>query len=442
MRLTDVRITRRGEWARLSGMVHQPWASFDAQGEKISEPVEYYFEVPAEYESWLYESGDPFLAALIPPAMNRGCDLTIDAPVSPDMLEWAADLQGIFEDWYPREMKAVDVIAPQTGRMKSSPSENVAAFFSQGVDSFYILLKNMRGLPQRAMPITHLLYVEGLDTPLSEMENAEQTRATMQEVAKAAGKKLIVARTNIRDHCPINYGVYYSGPSLSAVGAALARGMHHAMVASAADYAYFGPSASHALVEGRVRIGSFYIKYDGLELNRLERIVQFVGREPLSLKYMRVCTQNKSGAFNCGKCPKCLRTIVTLHLMGTLEQAETFPHEFTPKMVRQLCVRGEWDILYLLEIQKYANETQPDSEVTAELRRLLKTYERWNGWQKRLAHTPLKGVVPAADKLWRAGRSWRDRLLGRNGAEQDVPQSKLPKSSSQAAPDLFVSSQR
>lgn len=430
VRLTDVRISRRGEWARLSGAVHQPWSSYAApagngaatnrnSANSTSEPVELYFEVPVEYESWLYASGDAFLPALLPPAMNRGCELTIDAPVTRDMLQWAADFQGAYEDWYPGSMSAVKLNAPQKGELQCASDGNVALFFSQGVDSFYSLLKNMRGMPDRAKPITHLLYVEGIDTALADMQEAEATRAGMRDVAAAAGKKLIIARTNLRDHFPLDYGKYYSGPCLSAVAVAIARGLDHAMVAIAADYAYFGPSASNELVEGRVRIGTFHLKYDGLELNRLERITTIVGRDPIALRHLRVCTQNRSGSFNCGQCPKCMRTVVTLHLMGTLKNTATFPHDFSARMVRRMCIRGEWDVLYLREIYNYALATQPESDVTRELRRLFRIYNRWSRWQRVFANTPFRSVVPMADRWWQKGRELRKRFMHRK-SESDV----------------------
>lgn len=404
MRLRDVTISTEGGRTRLTGHLERA-APGDA--------VELFFEYPAECEPMLCATADPFLAALVPPAMRGGVALQIEPPISDDVFNWGIELQDLFTNWYPGQMQRVDVHAPTRQPMRDAGSKHVAAFFSLGVDSFYTLLKNMLGWPSPAGPITHLLYVEGLDTPLRDVVEADSTRTEVRQVADAAGKELIVGRTNVRDHFPLDYGRYYSGPCLSAVALSLAPGLSCALIAGTTEYARLYPSASHPLVEGRVRAGRFRVVSDGGELNRLQRIVQLVGHDPLALEHLRVCTQNRGGAYNCGRCQKCLRTMVTLHLMGTLGDALTFPGGFVPKMVRQLDIRNDWDLHYLEEIVYYAQQSEADPEVTRELNRLLRIHRRWSRWQSRLENTPLRFVVPTYDRLWRHARDTRNRFVGR-----------------------------
>jgi hypothetical protein len=47
------------------------------------------------------------------------------------------------------------------------------------------------------------------------------------------------------------------------------------------------------------------------------------GPDPLS--WLRVCWRNPGGAYNCGRCPKCVSTMVALRMAGLLERAPTFP---------------------------------------------------------------------------------------------------------------------
>jgi hypothetical protein len=39
---------------------------------------------------------------------------------------------------------------------------------------------------------------------------------------------------------------------------------------------------------------------------------------------LRVCLENTDGAYNCGRCIKCLLTMTTLEALGILDKVETF----------------------------------------------------------------------------------------------------------------------
>ena len=56
--------------------------------------------VPAKYESFLDDSLENFLPALLLPAMYRGEDLTIEGPVDPQLLRQSVQLQQILTTWY------------------------------------------------------------------------------------------------------------------------------------------------------------------------------------------------------------------------------------------------------------------------------------------------------------------------------------------------------
>jgi len=402
VRLTDVTTSYRDGWVRLTGSVQRSDGA----------TAEVYFEYPAQYEDWLCATGDTFLPVLLVPALLNGEPLHIDPPVSNEMVIWGEQLQELYVNAYMNSGARITIDAPNRAPVPQPVHDHVAEFFSLGVDSFYALLKNMQGLPSRALPITHLLYIEGLDTPLSQMESAEATHDAVRQVADDAGKELILGRTNVRDVFAIDHLRYYSGPCLASIGLSLCRGLKQAIVASATDYKSLSSSATHPLVEGRVETGHFRMIYEGCELCRVDRITKFVGIDPLSLKHLRVCTQNRSGMYNCGRCQKCLRTMVTLHLLGTLDRAETFPQQFTPKTVRMLTVRHDSDLKYLEEIERYAKATNADPAVTREVQRVMRIHHRWDRWDTRLAGTPLRWLVPTLDRLWRRARRIKKRLRG------------------------------
>ncbi len=64
--------------------------------------------------------------------------------------------------------------------------------------------------------------------------------------------------------------------------------------------------------------------HDGTEHNRLGKIMSVVSKSDLALKYLRVCTQNIKGKYNCGRCYKCLQTMIGLVCADALNKARTF----------------------------------------------------------------------------------------------------------------------
>ena len=50
----------------------------------------------------------------------------------------------------------------------------------------------------------------------------------------------------------------------------------------------------------------------------------------MALQHLRVCNQFKAyrpGALNCGKCEKCVRTMLALAALGVLHKTQAFPHQ-------------------------------------------------------------------------------------------------------------------
>ena len=59
-------------------------------------------------------------------------------------------------------------------------------------------------------------------------------------------------------------------------------------------------------------------------------------RDRDALGWLRVCYRNPDQAYNCGRCEKCVRTMLSLHALGALEQAPTFANDIDPRTVRRL----------------------------------------------------------------------------------------------------------
>ena len=80
------------------------------------------------------------------------------------------------------------------------------------------------------------------------------------------------------------------------------------------------------------------IIHDTCAATRTDKI-EFLAQQPLALQYLRVCPGVKNDAnYNCCRCEKCLRTMVSLYACGALERAAAFPLPLTPELVSRTLV--------------------------------------------------------------------------------------------------------
>ena len=74
-----------------------------------------------------------------------------------------------------------------------------ATFFSGGVDSFYTLLKR-RGREPLPAPLTHVVFMRGLEKPLDFLRGVEASEQLVQSSAAEAGVQFILGDSHRRLH--------------------------------------------------------------------------------------------------------------------------------------------------------------------------------------------------------------------------------------------------
>lgn len=286
--------------------------------------------------------GDPFLAIALLPAMSLDEPLYIEAPVSARLQESLPHLQSVFSHMY--NLNVVEVIAPVHRRAHGllPPRLKRGLFFSLGVDSFYSLKRHMEG--GSGLPLTHLLTIHGLDIYYQQRNHDlfSEVRERSREVAGFYNLAFVDIVTNQRDFSEkyVNWQAQY-GNSTNSLGLALQRGFE-SFFFSAGLWMFhdgFVPYGSGPLLTpywGTERV--FFHHYGG-EMNRREKL-QAVSDMPLAMEHLRVCWENRDGAYNCGRCEKCLRTMIGLYILGKLEDCRTFPDKINLDHVRKLRINN------------------------------------------------------------------------------------------------------
>ena len=365
MIVRDIEVVERRGGAALKATV-QPESAGTAAFE-----LEYF--VRQGRPEWLAATGDPFVAPLLQLAMARHEGLRVEGRVSPRLLRSVPTIMDIYQAWKPG-LARVEVVAPD-GAVPHAAGTACGLFFSGGVDSFYSLLKNDEA-SRSDERITHLVLVFGFDVRLHNPTLFEQIAARAAEVAQRAAKQLVVVETNVRSLSdPIaSWDLYHGGP-MAGVGLALGGLLHRVVVASSYAYQDLHPWGSHPLLDSCWSNEGVEFVHDGCEATRLQK-VRRISTSEIALASLRVCWENEDTQYNCGRCEKCVRTMLALHVAGALDRCSTFAQPLSTQAVRRITVGSENGAIFLRELLSTVEASSRDADLAAALRGVIRAGRR------------------------------------------------------------------
>ena len=271
-------------------------------------------------------TADAALAACLMPAMRFGGTLSMSDPVSPRVLRMQREFQAIQCAWSlgwefgDPPLREIEVDAPTRTKEAPGADGRVAAFFSGGVDSWSTILAH----PE----ITDLIFVRGIDLVPGAAHQAglaEEVEARLREAADALGVPLHVVETNLRELSDqlACWETYY-GCAIVAVALFLAPLFERVLIAGDSDYEVQVQFGANWMVDQLWSTEQLEIVDDGGRFSRIERLAKIVDH-PVVQRTLRVCWENQGGAYNCGRCRKCLMTMLSLEALGARDRIATFP---------------------------------------------------------------------------------------------------------------------
>jgi hypothetical protein len=271
---------------------------------------------------------DAALAATLMPAMSRGGDLKLEVPISARILRNQREFQAIQRLWssrWPNEahpLREIEVSAPS--RLAEGPGRpgRVATFFSGGVDSWATVLGN----PE----VTDLIFVRGLDLvpgwPQHE-KLADEVESRLRAAAPELGLPLHVVTTDVRTFSDPLLRWESFCPSVEAAIALFFEPLfERVLIANDSDYGKQANVGASWQIDHLWSSEGLTIEDWGGRFGRVERLRR-IADHPLVQETLRVCWMNPDGAYNCGRCGKCLATMAGLEAIGAREKIRTFPAE-------------------------------------------------------------------------------------------------------------------
>ena len=321
---------------------------------KDYQPEVYWFDVPDKYGEYLSDSGNPWLACLLPLAAVLGEPLKISKPTDRLLIENGQELMYIWKRWYPH--LTVIPIEAELAETQSSEAHLTGSLFSGGVDSYFTALRhNKDSALVTSIPIDDLLCVWGFDIPLKNVDAFWRMRDVLKSAAHQLGKELIDVATNLRETRWLmsGYGPLSHGAALASVGLTLEKRYSKILIPGTHAYDNLMPNGSHPLTDPLFSTSRTRIIHDGAGFDRVEK-TEFIAKSKVARQSLRVCWESHTDK-NCQSCNKCYRTMMTLMLFGALKGCATFDESnLEMTKIRRIYSKDDNDRSLLREVQTLA----------------------------------------------------------------------------------------
>lgn len=261
--------------------------------------------------------GDAAVPLGLMTAMPAGLPLRMEAPVSPVLIEGSARFQEIHQTIFPGE-QIVPIIATAAQMDQKLPASGVGCFLSNGIDSWHSILRHRE-------EVTHYIFILGFDIWLKHHDYAARSLALARASAAKLGKPLIVVETNAFDFAhhfiPWPRGSF---PMQSAIVLLLSPVLGRVIQALDDHFAWFSDETEIPMLAEALGNETSRIQFTCGQFTRQQKM-HFLCRNAEWLSLLRVCWDMPAGKINCGKCEKCLRTMIGLAIEGAGQLCPLLP---------------------------------------------------------------------------------------------------------------------
>lgn len=313
-------------------ILHEPICSID--GDVVNFSADYtvdgkshtlWYQFDRLYEAYLNKSSSNafFLPALIL-AMHRNYTLVVEGKVSSRMISSASKkLQTVFGIINP-SFSTVDIIANRLYKYNDSVGRGAATGFSCGVDSISAVQENYFNQLDDSLKLTHLLQINHSQKS-SGGETVWSNKLNLYwRAAQSIGLPLVTIKTNLYARMPVKYQSVHTLLNCSA--AMLFDGLYNTyFYASGYSYQDLGVrvskdiAISDPIILPLISSETLTFTPEGSQFSRVEKTKKIMDLD-LSINYLDVCTKSPKSRINCSLCYKCLRTMMTLDALGSLNK--------------------------------------------------------------------------------------------------------------------------
>ncbi|MEJ2346946.1 MAG: hypothetical protein P8090_16400 [Gammaproteobacteria bacterium] len=329
-------------------------------GRRVAEDVLWY-ELGTAWGLPQDADADSYLRAVLLDAMSEKRDICVQGTASKTLVRNLVELQSAWHRWLPDTFHTVSIDADEL-RDRETPKPGAVSAFSLGVDSMFTVWRHtQRKLGNGSIDIRLGVLTHGFDIPLSATDAFEKVRRTAAATLDELGLPLADIKTNFRQISHVNWEYTFGSALVAALGN-FKEAAGTGLVGSSNPYnALVLPWGSNPVTDHLLSAGDFAVVHDGASHNRPEKISEIANWET-GCNNLRVCWEGKEYDRNCGKCEKCLRTMLNFLACGRtvpscFSQEENWRQNILRVRFANSAIRSDWvQILQTARINQIKNQ--------------------------------------------------------------------------------------
>ena len=281
-----------------------------------------WFEVDEAYEQYLVtERADAYVVGLLHWCMLHGHDIKCLAPVTDELLYNITTILIPSLAKYAKDLNAVKIEAETAPAL---PGKEIGTGCSCGIDSFDAIYQHYKtDFPTLDLTYLCINNVGAFNECYDEYGRdkvKEERYQKVDSVAEELGLPIIKTDSNFADAFPQNHLFTATYSSVFAIYMMQKFWKIYYYASSGIDYGHFSLSdrecAHYDLLSLQCFSTSGLIIYsEGGEKERIDKTRDIVDFKPAQ-KYLHVCLTKP---YNCGRCSKCQRTLLTLDYLNKLD---------------------------------------------------------------------------------------------------------------------------
>jgi len=348
-----------------------------ADGHRISAPIQMgkdQFEVFFQAnETQLTPNPEAFLAIALLPAMKLKLErIEYDGIVSRQFVEGMKAIQQVFRTWKPTYGE-LDYDGLKTRPDRDCAVGKSGVFFSGGVDSYYTFLS-------RRDQVDALINIDGFDIPLEQQSMRRRMKENLRLIGERFNKQIIFIETNARQFSERFLAWSFAhGSVIAGSGHLLSPEFSTFYLASFGNPHNMYRFGVHPEIDPHWSSDCAQFHHADSGVNKIEEI-QYSGQFNTFCETLRICLRYPEKGLNCGRCEKCLRTMVYLQAAGVYPRMKVFEKPLDlSQLSRYKRLSGpDKDLLYVALNMLEQQNTYP--ETVNVLRKIL--YR--GSWEKKL----------------------------------------------------------
>ena len=323
-----------------------------------------FYSVPSEQADWIRPEPNAFMMGTAMAAMWNGENrLEIEGGVDPQLRTRLTIAMRLLTSWHKSPLRPVEIVAPTAPRaLPDIPRSTTALFLSGGVDSLSALYWNAsqyeKGDPRR---VSVAFFVHGLDVGDPNKPNRLDIWnlgiQTLSALCQALGVELVTVKVNLRNLAASwrLYGSWQHASLLASIAHAASSRIYRCIIAPDYSVEYIPhPHGSHPWLNSYY--GADFLEVVTGDMEQFSRLgkIRFLSTQPGVLDALRVCWDAgaiPSGYLNCGRCLKCVRTMLAYMACGQLATTRAFPlNDVTADLMQATPIRTYAEMELYLEL--------------------------------------------------------------------------------------------